>query len=353
MATTERDYYEILGLPRTATEQEVKRAFRRLARELHPDVSDLPDAEERFRQVTEAYEVLSNPERRELYDRLGHAGLRSGGFRPGHFDFGSLSDIFAAFFGDDLFAGARARSGRGGDVAAEVEIDLEEAARGAAVAYLYCRILDTYEDLLPNPAEREAALAAFGRRFRVGEGEVLPPAPAIVGWHAREPRDRAHLVLVERCAMLDAVYATLAPAVRRDIADLVEPMAAGMIRSSRAFTDQGGVLDAGQLSRYCRTVIGLPFLFSVRLLLERHAGGTAVPEALAEDCLAAGEMVQLANVTRDIEKDLRRGIAELDLPAPPRRIEFSLAGFRVLDSPGWRAGELLTFPEATIWLVRE
>ena len=133
MATTERDYYEILGLPRTASEQEVKRAFRGLARELHPDVSELPDAEERFRLVAEAYEVLSNPERRELYDRLGHAGLRSGGFQPGHFDFGSLSDIFAAFFGDDLFAGARARSGRGADVAAEVEIDLVDAARGTSV----------------------------------------------------------------------------------------------------------------------------------------------------------------------------------------------------------------------------
>lgn len=134
MATTERDYYEILGLPRTASEQDVKKAFRRLARELHPDVSEAPDAEERFRQVAEAYEVLSNRERRELYDRFGHAGLRSGGYQPGHFDFGSLSDIFAAFFGDDLFADVgRARRGRGADVLAEVEIVLVDAARGASV----------------------------------------------------------------------------------------------------------------------------------------------------------------------------------------------------------------------------
>src|SRR5919106_5337021 len=133
MATTQRDYYEILGVPRTASEGDIKKAFRRLAREVHPDVSDAPDAEERFREVAEAYEVLSNAERRDLYDRLGHAGLRSGGFQPGHFDFGSLSDIFAAFFGDDLFAGARARSGRGADVGAEVEIELAEAARGATV----------------------------------------------------------------------------------------------------------------------------------------------------------------------------------------------------------------------------
>jgi DnaJ-class molecular chaperone len=69
VATTEHDYYEILGVARTASEQEIKKAFRRLAREFHPDVSDAPDAEERFRQVTEAYEVLSKSETRDLYDR--------------------------------------------------------------------------------------------------------------------------------------------------------------------------------------------------------------------------------------------------------------------------------------------
>ena len=128
MATAERDYYELLGVPRSADEGEIKKAFRRLARELHPDVSEAPDAEERFREVVEAYEVLSKPETRELYDRYGHAGLRSGGFQPGHFDFGSLSDLFAAFFGDDLIAG-HARS-RGPDLAADVEIELADAARG-------------------------------------------------------------------------------------------------------------------------------------------------------------------------------------------------------------------------------
>ncbi|HSX22173.1 MAG TPA: DnaJ domain-containing protein, partial [Gaiellaceae bacterium] len=96
MATTERDYYELLGVSRSASEAEIKTAFRGLARELHPDVSDAPDAQDRFREVVEAYEVLSKTETRELYDRYGHAGLRSGGFQPGHFDFGSLSDLFAA-----------------------------------------------------------------------------------------------------------------------------------------------------------------------------------------------------------------------------------------------------------------
>jgi molecular chaperone DnaJ len=132
MSTTERDYYELLGVARDADDAEIKRAFRRLARELHPDVSGAPDAELRFREVVEAYEVLSNSERRGLYDRFGHAGLRSGGFQPTTFDFGDLSDLFSAFFGDDLFGVAgRAGRGRGADIAARVEIDLTEAAHGA------------------------------------------------------------------------------------------------------------------------------------------------------------------------------------------------------------------------------
>src|SRR5712691_2179361 len=129
MATTGRDYYEVLGVERGASDGEIKKAFRRLARELHPDVNEAPDADDRFREVAEAYEVLSNSERRELYDRYGHAGLRSGGFTPGHFDFGSLSDIFSAFFGDDLFGGGTRRT-RGADIAAELELELVEAARG-------------------------------------------------------------------------------------------------------------------------------------------------------------------------------------------------------------------------------
>src|SRR3954447_814808 len=129
MATTERDYYEVLGVERTADDAEIKRAFRRLAREAHPDVSDVPDAKERFAEAAEAYEVLSKRETRDLYDRYGHAGLRNGGYSAGSFDFGNLADVFSAFFGDDLLGGVARRS-RGGDVAAHVEIDLREAAAG-------------------------------------------------------------------------------------------------------------------------------------------------------------------------------------------------------------------------------
>lgn len=121
----------MLGVARDAGPDDIKRAFRRLARELHPDVSEAPDAEHRFREVVEAYEVLSNTERRELYDRFGHAGLRSGGFQPSAFDLGSLSDLFSAFFGDDLFGvGGRMGRARGADIAARVEVDLAEVATG-------------------------------------------------------------------------------------------------------------------------------------------------------------------------------------------------------------------------------
>lgn len=128
-----RDYYEVLGVSRSASEGEIKKAFRRLARELHPDVNRHdPAAEERFKEAATAYEVLSDAQKRTIYDTYGHEGLRSGGFEP---SFTNLSDVFEAFFGAgdpfESFFGIR-RSGplRGGDVALEVELTLEEVARG-------------------------------------------------------------------------------------------------------------------------------------------------------------------------------------------------------------------------------
>ena len=141
-----RDYYEVLGVPRDADETVIKKAFRRLARELHPDVnSHDPQAEEKFKEAAEAYEVLSDPERRATYDRYGHEGLRSGGYAPNFEGFGSVADIFDAFFGGsgsfgDLFGGARGRPGgpmQGGDIALSAEIDLVDAAHGQTVELSY------------------------------------------------------------------------------------------------------------------------------------------------------------------------------------------------------------------------
>src|SRR5207247_8221534 len=98
-----RDPYELLGVDRDASVQEIKKAFRQLARELHPDVNAHdPDAEEKFKGAAEAYEILSDAERRATYDRYGHEGLRSGGFAPNFEGFGSIADLFNAFFGGDL-----------------------------------------------------------------------------------------------------------------------------------------------------------------------------------------------------------------------------------------------------------
>src|SRR4051812_49720567 len=94
-----RDYYEVLGVGRTADEAEVKKAFRRLARELHPDVNAHdPEAEEKFKEVAEAYEVLTDPDRRQVYDAYGHEGLKSGGGQPHFGGFCSVSPPFSPLF---------------------------------------------------------------------------------------------------------------------------------------------------------------------------------------------------------------------------------------------------------------
>jgi molecular chaperone DnaJ len=123
-----RDYYQVLGVERTASDGEIKKAFRGLARELHPDVNAHdPEAEEKFKEAAEAYEVLSDAESRSTYDRFGHDGLRSGGFQPGA-GFGSFQDVFDAIFGGaDPFGGAFGRgSAAGADIGAVVEIALAD-----------------------------------------------------------------------------------------------------------------------------------------------------------------------------------------------------------------------------------
>jgi molecular chaperone DnaJ len=151
------DPYELLGVARDADETTIKKAFRRLARELHPDVnSHDPDAEEKFKAAATAYEILSDAERRATYDRYGHEGLRSGGQAPNFDGFGSVGDIFNAFFGE-AFGGAfggGARTGprQGEDVAVAVEIDLDQSYRGARVEVTF-EAIDRCEHCHGNGAE--------------------------------------------------------------------------------------------------------------------------------------------------------------------------------------------------------
>jgi molecular chaperone DnaJ len=129
-----RDYYEVLGVSRDASDTEIKKAFRGLARELHPDVTGHdPEAEARFKEAAEAYEVLSDAEQRRTYDQYGAEGLKSGGFDPGA-GFGSIDDIFQAFFGQGFggggFGGGGGGPAPGGDILVSTELTLDEVATG-------------------------------------------------------------------------------------------------------------------------------------------------------------------------------------------------------------------------------
>jgi molecular chaperone DnaJ len=134
---TDRDYYEVLGVPRDASENDLKSAFRRLARQYHPDVNKDLDAEERFKEINEAYAVLSDADRRAAYDRFGHAGVRGAGGVPDFtVDFTDFADIFGDLFGG--FGGfgrtsRRARNAprRGGDLSYRLTLDFEESVFGA------------------------------------------------------------------------------------------------------------------------------------------------------------------------------------------------------------------------------
>lgn len=129
-----RDYYQVLGVARSAGDKEIKKAFRALAREIHPDVnSDDPEAEAKFKEAAEAYEALSDPQTRATYDQFGHDGLKRGGFKDySEFSFQDiLSTLFGqGIFGEDLFGGGRRGPVRGGDVAVALEISLRDAAAG-------------------------------------------------------------------------------------------------------------------------------------------------------------------------------------------------------------------------------
>ena len=144
MPSVKRDYYEILGVQRGATDQEIKSAYRKLAMQYHPDRNpNNPDAEEKFKECSEAYAILADSEKRELYNRYGHAGV--GGAAPGGFDpsvFQDFGDIFGEFFGfGDLFGGGRSggrnRAQRGADLREDVTIEFEEAAFGVEKQVTY------------------------------------------------------------------------------------------------------------------------------------------------------------------------------------------------------------------------
>ncbi len=133
-----KKYYEILGVSQDASSDEIKRAFRKKAREYHPDVNKAPDAEEKFKELGQAYEVLMDDEKRSMYDRYGEDGLKNAGYDfegPFDFGFGDLSEILSSFFGAGMGPGGRRHDVnapvRGSDLRLDLEIEFEEAIFGA------------------------------------------------------------------------------------------------------------------------------------------------------------------------------------------------------------------------------
>jgi molecular chaperone DnaJ len=137
-----RDYYEVLEVSKDVNDSELKKAYRKLALKYHPDRNKSPDAEDKFKEISEAYAILSDPKKRQQYDRFGHAGIDSRYteedifrgvnfdeiFRGMGFGFGGLGDIFESFFGG--FGGSGRHSQRGADLQYNMELTLEEVAKG-------------------------------------------------------------------------------------------------------------------------------------------------------------------------------------------------------------------------------
>jgi molecular chaperone DnaJ len=174
-----RDPYEVLGVERDASEQQIKKAFRALAMELHPDVNAHdPEAEEKFKEAAEANEILSDPDRRATYDRYGHEGLRSGGYAPNFDAFGSISDLFETFFGaggGGVFGG-RPGPAAGGDLAVAVEVDLIEAANGAKVQVAY-EAVERCEHCHGNGAEPGTPIETCERCGGQGQLQAVTRTP--------------------------------------------------------------------------------------------------------------------------------------------------------------------------------
>ncbi|MFN3704806.1 MAG: molecular chaperone DnaJ [Thermoflexales bacterium] len=174
-----RDYYEVLGVPRNATQEEIKKAFRRLARQYHPDVNKDKDAEAKFKEINEAYEVLSDEQKRAAYDRYGHAGAQGpDGF--GGEGFSDINDIFSEFFGGFARASAQSRRAprRGADLRYDLRVDFLEAVFGTQK-----EIEVTRSKTCPRCNGTGAEPGTFPTRCRTcnGTGEVRRVQQSILG----------------------------------------------------------------------------------------------------------------------------------------------------------------------------
>ena len=221
---TDRDYYEILGVSRTASKDELKQSFRRLARQYHPDVNNSPDAEERFKELNEAYAVLSDDEKRAAYDRFGHAGVRGAGGMPDFtVDFSDFADIFGDFFGFGGFGRSSRRSRnvprRGADLKQRIDLTFEEAVFGTEKEIEITRdeVCETCNGSGAEPGTSPVRCSTCGGRGEVrqarqtllgsmvqvttcpacnGQGEVIESACRTCGGRGLERKTRKKVVTV-------------------------------------------------------------------------------------------------------------------------------------------------------------
>jgi molecular chaperone DnaJ len=305
-----RDSYEVLGVPRDASEQQVKKAFRGLARELHPDVNAHdPQAEEKFKEAVEAYEILSDAQRRATYDRYGHEGLRSGGYAPNFDAFGSIGDLFNAFFGGaGPFAGGAGATGAAGgeDVAVALEIELTQAAQGATVEVAFDAI-ERCEHCHGNGAEPGTPIETCKRCGGSGQLQAVTRTP--FGQMMRT-------VLCDTCHGDGRVAAT----------PCQECSGRGQVKARRTLDVEipAGIADGQR----------------IRLSGRGHAGHAGAP---------AGDLYVLVRVKPD-ERFVREGddlITVLDVPAPLAALGASLEVPTLEDSTavevpaGTQPGEVL------------
>lgn len=183
-------------------------------------------------------------------------------------------------------------------------------ALSAALGYLYCRILDTHEDLIVDPIERIASLEHVALRLKALRDGETPELPPISTHKCEDARDEVHSLIAHELPRLDPLFMGLGADVQGLIIDLVEDMADGMLWAAGTFERQGGVLDGEpQVRTYCDAVLGNPIRFAARLYSLTEVGAGELTAEVEVACMDVGEYLQLANVTRDIEKDLLRGVA--------------------------------------------
>jgi len=301
-----RDPYEVLGVSREATEREIKSAFRSRARELHPDVNDHdPEAEEKFKEAANAYEILSDGERRATFDRYGYEGLRTGGQASA--GFGSVEDIFQAFFGggDPFGFGGGGGGGRagGGDIGTTIEITLEEVLEGASREIAFEAVAKC-EHCHGNGAEPGTPIRQCERCE--GQGQLRQVTRTAFGQMVRA-------VVCERCG------------------------GDGRIAENSCEVCGGGGRTAGERHYEIDVPAGIEDGQRVRVSGAGHAGGSGG---------AAGDLYVEVSVTGD-ERFERHGqdlVALVDLPATEAMIGTkvtveTLAGPREVDvDPGTQPG---------------